>query len=119
MRNCAACDARNTSTANAFCADGRIAGAIASASDVDWFTYSVAAGQNYYVTLSALPADYNFTVYKLVNGALSTIGTAPDNHDRADQQLARNTPSGGTYFVKVFGVNGATSAARYSLAVHN
>ena len=66
------------------------------------------ANHDYYVTLSYLSADYNLTLYKLVNGALSTVATAADAHDFADQQIARHTSDGGTYYLKVFGVSGAS-----------
>jgi hypothetical protein len=108
----------SASSANTFCSDGHIYGAIDPAGDVDWFTYTAAANQDYYVTLSTLPADYTMTVYKLVSGSLSLIGTPTDNHDLADQQIARHTTTGGTYYVKVSGVNGASNSQYgYTLTV--
>lgn len=110
----------SASQANEFCSDGHINAAIDPVGDVDWFHFQVAPNQNYYITLTNLPNDYNFTVYKVINGALSTIGTATDNHDFADQELARHTTTGGNYYVKVFGVNGASdSQYGYTLTYHN
>jgi V8-like Glu-specific endopeptidase len=97
----------SASSADTLCGDGHIDGAISIAGDADWYTWKVGANHDYYVTLSYLPQDYNMTLYKVVNGALSTIATAADNHDQADQQIARHTADGGTYYLKVFGVNGA------------
>ena len=97
----------SASSADALCSDGHIDGAVTTATDADWYGWSVGANHDYYVTLSYLPADYNMTLYKVVNGALSVIATAADNHDGADQQIARHTPDGGTYYLKVFGVGGA------------
>ena len=51
---------------------------------------------------------------------LSTIGSPTDNHDGADQEVARHTPTGGTYYVQVAGVNGASDAQNaYTLSVHH
>jgi V8-like Glu-specific endopeptidase len=98
-------------TANQLCSDGHIDGAIDASGDVDWYAWSVGANVDYYVTLSYLPQDYNMTLYKVVNGSLSSIATALDNHDGADQQIARHTSDGGTYYLKVFGVGGAFDAS--------
>jgi hypothetical protein len=94
-------------SANGLCSDGHIDGAIDPAGDADWYTWRVSANKSYYVTLSYLPEDYGMTLYKVVNGSLAVIATAPSNHDLAAQQIARFTSDGGTYYLKVFGVNGA------------
>ena len=104
------------SQANGLCSTGQIYGAIDASGDVDWFTWTVAANRDYYVTLGSLPADYNMTLYKVVSGSLSIIATATDAHDGADQTIARHTSDGGTYYLKVFGVNGA-SDSQYGYAV--
>ena len=78
----------SAASADALCADGHIDGAIDPSGDVDWYTWKVAANHDYYVTLSYLPDDYNMTLYKVVNGALSVIATAADNHDFADRDRA-------------------------------
>jgi V8-like Glu-specific endopeptidase len=110
----------SASQANAVCADGHIYGAIDQPGDVDWYTFTVQPGQSYYVDLSTLPEDYNFTVYKVSGNYLYPIATADDWHDLQTQEVARSTSTGGTYYVKVFGVNGASdSQYGYTLTIHN
>ena len=105
--------------ATALCQSGVIAGTIATATDVDWYSFALQAGDHYSVTLSSLPADYTFSVYHLAaSGSLSKIGDAVDNHDLAAQSFASASVGGGTYLVRVHSAAGASDATRpYTLTM--
>jgi V8-like Glu-specific endopeptidase len=97
----------NPAGADVLCSDGHIDAAIESSGDVDWYSWKVGANHDYYVTLSYLPADYTMTLYKVVGSSLSPVATAPSSHNLANQQIARHTSDGGTYYLGVSGVSGA------------
>jgi hypothetical protein len=106
------------SQATAVCSTGTMQGAIASASDVDWYEFDVAKYAKYTVTLSSLPADYQMTLYHAsASGKISWVDTAADAHNRADEVIAHKSSSGGRYYVKIVGVGGASSASPYQLSV--
>jgi hypothetical protein len=108
-----------SSDATTLCTSGVIAGTIATATDVDWISFTLSPGDHYSVTLSTLPADYTFTVYHLAaSGSLSKIGEAVDNHDLAAQVLSSSSVVGGTYLVKVHSAAGASDAVNaYTLTM--
>ncbi len=89
-------------TANPVCSS-RVSGTVSSASDTDWYSFTVAADRTYTIDLTTARA-YEMTLLKLMpDSSLYTIDTQYD-------QIARATPNGGTYFLKVFGANGAFNA---------
>ena len=109
----------HSASASPLCSDGTIHGTIASAADVDWFTWTLSPGDSYQLTLSELPADYTFTVYHLsAAGNLSNLGAPDDLGDLADQSVYSQSINGGTYYVKVYGVAGAFDASnRYTVTL--
>jgi hypothetical protein len=108
----------SSATANNLCSS-TIQGAIASASDEDWYSFDLAPGDNYDISLSNLPADYNFKVYHLSQaGNLSYYFTADDWHDLADQLVSSTSIVGGTYLVKVYSYAGESDPnSNYTLSV--
>jgi hypothetical protein len=84
--------------ADSVCSDGKGSGSIGSASDVDWFAWSIGASSTYYVNLAG--AGKSMTLYKAINGSLYTIGSS-------STQVARYTTDGGTYYLRVSGSTGA------------
>jgi hypothetical protein len=104
--------------ANALCSEGTIEGTISSATDVDWYTWTVPRRAHYTVTLSKLAADYDMALYHAsASGRLTLVDTAADAHDRSDEHLSHRSTSGGTYLLKVFGVKGAHSTKPYEVSV--
>jgi putative hemolysin len=77
------------------------------ASDIDWFKFNNTSSQSKIkVDLYNLPADYDLQLYKS-NGSLiatsSHRGTTPE-------VIIYNTKTVGTYYIKVYGYNGAFNA---------
>jgi len=102
-----------SSAPTVLCTSGVIQGTIATANDIDWYSFTLQPGDHYSVALSALPADYTLTVYHLAaSGSLSKIGDAVDNHDLADQVFRSYSINGGTYLVKVHSAAGASDVGR-------
>ena len=95
-------------SANALCADGTIKGTITSGSDADWYTFTVAPNQTYTATMTDLGPSFNLAVYKVTGPgepAFISIGELSG----ATRSVVRTTTTGGTYFVWVYGLNGAGS----------
>ena len=89
------------SKANPVCAAGTMTGTISWVADHDWYTFKVGAGQTYDLQLIT-PQYYVMTLYKVVNGGLYKITSAFD-------QILKTTPDGGTYYLELWGGNGAYS----------
>ena len=83
---------------------------IGTASDVDWFRFSVAAGTRALLTLGNLPADYDLRLYSGCSALLES-STRPG---RQFDEIYRHLPAG-TYGVKVSGFEGAHSTSSYRL----
>lgn len=85
---------------------------ISSASDIDWFKFSSSSSQrNVQVTMTNLPADYDMELYRG-----NTFIMLSENDGTNDELVKHNTTqSTATYYVKVFGYNGANSASCYTL----
>jgi hypothetical protein len=109
--SCGESEPNNTSSgANAVCAEGVMTGTIDWVADHDWFTFQVGANQTYTLKLST-QQQYVMTLYKVVNGSLQQIVSSFD-------EIQKTTPNGGTYYVELWGANGAFSAeAPYELSV--
>lgn len=108
----AAADAPGScSTAIAASAKGAwLSGTIGSATDVDWYKFTLATGTRAQITLGNLPADYDIRVYS----GCSTLLASSLRSGRQYDEVYR-TFSAGTYFVKVSGFSGAQSTAAYVL----
>ncbi len=98
------------SGANPLCASGAMTGRISTAYDSDWYTWKVAAKGTYTLDLIT-PHEYVMTLYKIVNGSLYEITSALD-------EIKKQTPDGGLYYLEVWGGNGDYSPTDdYGLSV--
>jgi hypothetical protein len=94
-----------------------LTGFITPSTDVDWFkfTTTTAGGTRVKVDLTNLPADYDVVLYK--SNASTKLATG-SNGGTTSESVKYNTTSRGTYYVKVYGYNGATSATScYTLRI--
>lgn len=81
---------------------------IATASDVDWYSFSNTAAQpNIYITLTNHPADYDVYLY---NAAGTLLGSSTAG-GTTSEAIIYNTATVGTYSVRVIGYNGAFSTS--------
>ncbi len=81
---------------------------ISSTTDVDWFKFTtVSPNVKVKVDLTNLPADYDVVLYK--SNASTKLGTGA-NGGTTSEQIKYNATTTGTYYVKVYGYNGAYSA---------
>lgn len=85
---------------------------ISSATDVDWFKFSSSSSQrNVQVTMTNLPNDYDMELYRN-----NTFIMKSENDALNDELVKHNTTSNSaTYYVKIYGYNGANSTACYTL----
>lgn len=80
--------------------------------DVDWFKFSSSSSQRKVrVRIYNLPADYDLELYSS-NGTL--LGTSA-NGGTTNEGIYYNASGTGTYYVKVFGYNGASSSTAYTI----
>lgn len=92
-----------------------ISAKIGTAVDKDYFKFmNTTAAPKIKITLSNLPADYDV---KLFNSNGTLLGTS-QNSGTLSENLIYNTSTAGTYYVYVYGYNGANSNGQcYSLLV--
>jgi trypsin/pre-peptidase len=102
---------------NPLCAGDSVTGTIGQSGDIDWYSFDVAAGKTYTIMVENVDKNLGMTVYKVSakTGALMKVGDGALFGDV--NMLARRTPSGGTYYVKLYGVNGFSSQSQYGLYV--
>lgn len=88
---------------------------IGSTTDNDYFKFTTVAGAtNVEVTLTNLPGDYDVRLY---NSSGSQLGIS-QNGGTTSELIKRNTSSAATYYVRVYGYNGAYSTTQcYDLKV--
>jgi hypothetical protein len=87
---------------------------IGTATDKDWFKFTTtSSARNIRVTLDQLPADYDVRLYRS-NG--NQIGISQNGGTTAES-ITYNTTTYGTFYVQVYGYNGANSASCYRLRV--
>ncbi|MCB9332598.1 MAG: T9SS type A sorting domain-containing protein [Lewinellaceae bacterium] len=86
---------------------------IGTSSDVDYWKFSLSSTQTAAINLSTLPYDYDMILQNASGVQLAISENANTNSESITQTLAA-----GTYFVKVYGYNGAYSASQcYTLRV--
>lgn len=92
-----------------------ITGLISSTTDNDYFKFTTTSpNTNIQVTLSNLPADYDLRLY---NSSGTTLATSQLG-GTASELIKRNTTTAGTYYLRVWGYNGANSTTQcYKLRV--
>ncbi|GAA4053575.1 hypothetical protein GCM10022409_45630 [Hymenobacter glaciei] len=82
--------------------------------DVDWYRFtSSSTNNNIRITLSTLPLDYDLELYN----AGGTLLYSSTQASTTDESIVYNGAPAATYFVKVYGYNGNTSASSYTLRV--
>jgi len=90
---------------------------ISTSTDVDWYKFTLTSTQkNIRVTMSNLPFDYDFKLYRN-----NTLLATAQNGGTTNEVVIRNNTSTGTsnvYYIQVYGYNGAFSATQcYNLLV--
>lgn len=79
---------------------------ISTATDIDWFKFTTTSpNTKVKITLSNLPADYDVVLYK----GNTQVGIG-QNGGTTTEVIKYNTTTTGTYYVKVYGYNGAYNA---------
>ena len=100
-------ESNNTSTtAKTISTNTDITGLISSATDYDWFKFTTTSpNTKVKVTLTNLPLDYDIRLY---NSGLSLLATS-QNGGTTSESIIRNVTTATTYYVRVYGYNGAFS----------
>lgn len=110
-------ESNNTSgTAKTIAVNTDINALISSTSDVDWFKFTTTSpNTNIQVTLTNLPFDYDVRLY---NSNVSTLATG-QNGGTTSESIIRNSSTATTYYVRVYGYNGAMSTTScYKLRIN-
>lgn len=84
-----------------------ISAAIGSATDRDWYSFTLSGTSNLAITLGNLPGDYDVILYN----AAGTELARSENGGSTSESITRNSSAAGTYYVQVFGYNGAFSSS--------
>lgn len=102
-------------TANALCSGATINGHLGTPNDVDYFTFTAAAGKTYTVLLDNVSRKYTLALFKKgKNGNIVQVGTANIAGDNL--VISRHTADGGTYYAKVAPFDSSVPTAnQYSL----
>ncbi|MGB8192419.1 MAG: reprolysin-like metallopeptidase [Chitinophagaceae bacterium] len=82
-----------------------LSAAITTTTDKDWFRFTLASTSNLNITLTNLPADYDLILY---NSAGTEIKRS-ENGGTSSETITNANTAAGTYYVQVFGYNGANS----------
>lgn len=91
-----------------------VKGLISPTGDVDFYKFVITTGGTATVTLSTLPADYDI---KLLSSNGTTQLAISQNGGTTSESISR-TYTAGTYYLRVYGYNGANSATScYTLKV--
>ena len=93
------------SSATAIATNSSVSSMIGSLGDDDYYVFSTSgSSSNIKITLSNLPADYDLKLYK--SNGKGLLGSS-NSAGMADEEIVYNTNKGGTYYVQVYGFNGA------------
>jgi hypothetical protein len=96
------------SAAKTISVNTNVSAVLGTSTDVDWFKFSnTSTAKNIRVTLSNLPADYDLRLYNSAGTLLYTSA----NGGNAIEQIKYNNAPVGTYFIRVYGYNGAFNAS--------
>jgi len=87
--------------------------AISTSTDIDYFkVVTSATANNTYSLVGPSGVDYDMTIY---NSSGTQIGSGTSG--TATETVTINSQAAGTYFIKIFGYNGANSASCYTIRV--
>ncbi|MFM2135850.1 MAG: hypothetical protein RL021_1250, partial [Bacteroidota bacterium] len=94
-----------------------IFGLISSTTDKDWFKFTTTSpNTNIRIDLTNLPADYDIRLY---NSSGSQLAISQNSGTTAEV-IIRNTTSATTYYIQVYGYNGANNTSNcYTLRVNS
>lgn len=92
-------------TAAAVATNTALSAAIGSATDKDWYSFTVSTTSNLNITLTNLPGDYDIILY---NSAGTELARS-ENGGTTSETITRSASAAGTYYIQVFGYNGAFS----------
>jgi hypothetical protein len=106
--NCDTWESNNTSsTAKLISVNTNIQAAIGTSTDNDWFRFSNTSSQpRIRIDLTNLPADYDVRLYR---GTSTQVGIS-QNGGTANEAIILNTSTVATYYIRVYGYNGAFNA---------
>lgn len=106
--NCDTWESNNTSgTAKVISVNTNIQAAIGTSSDVDWFRFNnTSSAPRIRINLTNLVADYDVRLYR---GASTQVGIS-QNGGTTNEQIILNTNTVATYYIRVYGYNGAFNA---------
>jgi hypothetical protein len=77
---------------------------ISSSTDKDWFRFSTVSGStNIRIVVDQLPADYDIRLYNSSGSQLAISQLS----GTTTETIVRNTTSASTYFIQIYGYNGA------------
>lgn len=82
-----------------------LSAAIGSATDKDWYSFTLSATSSLSISLSNLPGDYDIILYN----ASGTELARSENSGTTSEAISQSSLAAGTYYVQVFGYNGAFS----------
>lgn len=103
-------ESNNTSsTAKVITVNTDINALISTTSDIDWYKFTTTTpNTNFQLTLNNLPADYDVKLYR---SNLQLLNTS-QNGGTTPEMINRNSSTGATYYVRVYGYNGANSTTQ-------
>jgi hypothetical protein len=101
------------SAAAAVSTNTALSAAITTTTDKDWFKVTLGAASNFNISLSNLPFDYDIILY---NSAGTEVKRS-ENGGTTSESITTTSSAAGTYYVQVFGYNGANSATCYALNI--
>ncbi len=106
----------SSSAASVISTNVDLTGLISSSTDNDYYKFTTTSpNTNIKITLTNLPADYDIRLY---NSSLTQLAIS-QNGSTTSETITRNTTSAGTYYIRVYGYNGAYSTTKcYSLRVN-
>lgn len=91
-----------------------LSAAVGTTTDKDWYKFTLAAASNLNITLTNLAGDYDIIFY---NSSGTEIKRS-ENSSTTNETITNSNTAAGTYYVQVFGYNGANSATVcYSLNI--
>lgn len=92
-------------TAAAVATNTALSAAIGSATDKDWYSFTLSATSNLNITLTNLAGDYDIILY---NSAGTELARS-ENGGTTSETITRSSSAASTYYIQVFGYNGAFS----------
>ncbi|MDF2189995.1 reprolysin-like metallopeptidase [Paraflavitalea sp. CAU 1676] len=92
-----------------------LSAAIATATDKDWYSFIIGGTNNLSITLGSLRGDYDIILY---NSAGTELARS-ENGGTTSETITRTAAAAGTYYLQVFGYNGAFNPSMcYALQIN-